>query len=88
MRSYFNTQDIEGQLARGLLRRTVHREYHPDPPIHEPFCTWSRAYRYETLDGEPVAVVHLYDRPDGNIGGAGRADPKWLKVGDEVWATE
>lgn len=88
LRSYFNAHDIEGQLARGLLRRVVHKEYHPRQLTHEPFCTWSRSYRYETMDGKPVAVVHEYDRPDGSVGGSGHPDPKWLSVGDEVWGCE
>jgi len=91
LRSYFNSIDIEGQLASGLLRRVMRSEHHPretSPLAHEPFCTWSRMYRYLTADGKPAALVHEYNRPDGSVGGSGRPDPKWLRVGDEVWGCE
>lgn len=63
----------------------LHDEYHPRAITHEPNCTWTRLYRYLTLDREPVALVHQYERPDGTIGASGRADPKSIIVGDEVW---
>lgn len=59
LRSYFNSAEIEEQLAAGKLRRVLHQEHHPreeDPLGHEPFCTWSRIYGYLTLDGEQVGL--------------------------------
>lgn len=79
---------MDGQVQRGLLVRSLYKEHHPredNPSAHEPFCTWSRMYAYRTPDGQPVALAHQYDRPDGSIGGSGRPDPKWLKVGEEAW---
>jgi hypothetical protein len=31
-------------------------------------------------DGDPIAIVHQYVRPDGQLGGSGRPDPKRVIV--------
>jgi len=44
----------------------------------------SQTVEYFTIDGQRVARVHQYLRPDGTIGGKERPDPKWLRVGGWV----
>ena len=44
----------------------------------------SQTVDYLSLDGQLVARVHQYQRPDGSVGGSGRPDPKWLRVGSWV----
>jgi hypothetical protein len=41
---------------------------------------------YYTQDGNPIAVVHQYLRPDGTIGASGRPDPKRLFLEDRILA--
>lgn len=85
MQSYFNSREFHQRAQEGEFIVEVHDEYHPKSIQHEPFCTWSRTYRYLTQDREPVALVHQYDRPDGTIGASGKPDPKSLVVAGEVW---
>ena len=71
----------DGQLFAKLARP----ERHADPSRSgEPYCSMSQTIDYFTPDGERVARVHQYLRPDGSIGGKGRPDPKWLRVGGWV----
>lgn len=44
----------------------------------------SQTVEYFTKNGQRVARVHQYLRPDGTIGGKGRPDPKWLRLGSWV----
>lgn len=67
------------QVGDGLFQ-TSEEEGHPSPPPSgEPYCTYSLMLAYRADDGEQVARVHQYLRPDGSTGGAGeRPDPKEL----------
>jgi len=46
----------------------------------------SQVLIYWDSQGNPVAMVHQYLRPDGIIGGSGKPDPKWVVVDDKVMA--
>jgi hypothetical protein len=50
----------------------------------EPRGTLSQMIRYR-IGGADYAKWHQYLRLDGSIGGSGRPDPKWLRVGGEIW---
>lgn len=77
----FWQRTMDGQLITRLARP----ERHADPlRTEEPLCTMSQTVEYFTLDGQRVARVHQYLRLDGTIGGKGRPDPKWLRVGGWV----
>ena len=41
---------------------------------------------YTTLDFKPVALVHQYRRPEGQIGASGLPDPKRLLLDGKVIA--
>ena len=41
---------------------------------------------YWTQDGQPLAMVHQYLRPDGTIGSSGKPDPKRILVGNKLLA--
>jgi len=85
MRDYFNSEVLH-RVESGELTQEVKFEGHPSPAgSGEPFCTRSQIVRLWDGD-EKVAVVHRYLRSDGTLGGSGRPDPKWLKVGSEVWS--
>ena len=54
-------------------------------PRQGPPGTKSQYIRYFDANGEFVADVHQYLRPDGSLGASGRPDPKRMVVGDELW---
>lgn len=59
---------------------------HPAPTaLGEVPGTVSHMLQYFEPDGELVAKVHEYLRPDGTIGASGKRDPKWVKVGGVVF---
>ena len=93
MRSAFNQGRLVQRVAAGELSAHVR----PDP-LHlkgrlararkEPPCTRSQMVEYSDESGLKVAVIHQYRRRDGSIGGKGRPDPKWLRVGAEIWTLQ
>lgn len=63
-------------MDRGLLRERVLKS-RPCALASEPAGTLSQIVAYES-DGNRIALVHRYLRPDGSIGASGRPDPKEL----------
>lgn len=79
LRRRFNEGRYWHRVQVGELLQTPEEEGHPSPPpAGEPYCTYSQMLAYRLDDGEPVARVHQYLRPDGRIGASGRPDPKEL----------
>jgi hypothetical protein len=82
LRHYFNAGQFWERLQAGELHVTIRREGHPAPAESgQPYCTRSQEVSYRDPDGEEVARVHQYLRPDGTLGGSGRPDPKRLLQG-------
>jgi len=67
----------ELQDERHLTRRQAHR-------AAQRYCTFSQAVAYYDRRGRKLAVVHQYLR-NNRLGGSGRPDPKWLRVGDQIY---
>jgi len=44
----------------------------------------SQAIGYK-VGGDLIAICHQYRLRDGTLGGKGRPDPKWLRVGPVIW---
>jgi len=87
IRQAFNSCQLWQRLKSGELYQTVFSERHPDPPTKsEPLCTWSQMCVYWTQNGQPIAMVHQYLRPDGTIGGSGKPDPKRILVENKLLA--
>ena len=85
IRQYFNQSQVLDQVQNGYLNAVITKDNHlDDPPPSEPFCTHSQILWYYTRDGDPVAVVHQYLRPDGTLGGCGLPDPKRLYLADRI----
>jgi len=55
---------------------------HPAPAASgEPKCTRSQMLAYHDPEsGERIVLLHQCRRPDGNIGGSGKPDPKVLLI--------
>lgn len=77
----FNSGGYWRQAQRGQLQQRLIADRHPSlPKANEPLCTRSQIIAYLTPQGQRVAVVHQYLRPDGTLGASGRPDPKTLLV--------
>lgn len=55
---------------------------------NEPAGTRSLAVSYLNSALERIFIVHLYLGPDGEIGGSGKPDPKWLFEDGVVYAAK
>lgn len=87
IRQAFKSCQLWERVKSGEFYQTVFKERHPRPaPKREPFCTWSQMLVYWTQNGQPLALVHQYLRPDGTIGGSGKPDPKRILVSDRLLA--
>src|SRR5688500_3817542 len=79
LRRRFNEGRYWERLADGELHAKYRRNNHPAPAqAEQPYCTRSQEVSYLDADGNEVARVHQYLRPDGTLGGSGRPDPKRL----------
>lgn len=91
IREQFNRGQFLERAQRGELRQqTVNYDSHLNrrqrQRVREPRCTRSQMVLYFTLDDKPVALVHRYRRPNGELGGSGQPDPKRLFLGDRIIA--
>jgi hypothetical protein len=75
----FNEGGYQQLAESGELQSRLLKDGHPAPPRSgDPLCTRSQTLAYINAEGEKVAVVHRYLRPDGSLGASGRPDPKRL----------
>jgi hypothetical protein len=51
----------------------------------QPRGTKSQIIAYINSNGEQIALVHQYLKPDGTLGGSGKPDPKELLVGEVLY---
>ena len=79
MRRRFNDGRYWERTLSGELQAKELENRHPSlTTAAEPHCTRSQMISYVDSDGNEVARVHQYLRPDGKIGAKGRPDPKRL----------
>lgn len=83
----FKERVDSGELTQEPREGSIHLKGRLARARREPRCTRSQMVEYFEPSGIKVAIVHQYRRRDGSIGGSGRPDPKWLRVGLEVWTT-
>ncbi len=77
----FNENRYAERARVGEFMVRVTRDGHPSPERSgEPDCTRSQILAYFDGNGQKVALVHQYLRPDGSLGGSGMQDPKVLYV--------
>jgi hypothetical protein len=87
IRQYFNDSQFHERAKSGALVTRIKRNSHClRPPAGEPFCTHSQIVYYYTRNGDLLAIVHQYLRPDGTIGASGLPDPKRLVLQDRIIA--
>ena len=86
MRQFFNQANLWEKLRTGELRAVVKEERHPAlVQAREPYCTRSQMLSYLDDNGNEVARVHQYLRPDGQIGASGKPDPKRLLLNGTLY---
>jgi len=83
LRQRFNDGRYWERAQAGELHAVVTDTRHPSLPVaNEPICTESQMVSYRDQDGQEIARVHQYLRPDKEtLGASGRPDPKRLYEG-------
>ena len=89
LRQLFNDARLYERVMDGELREALQYDHHltrrQASRVAQRYCTFSQAVAYYNHHGRKPAVVHQYLR-NSRIGGSGRPDPKWLRVGDQTYA--
>ena len=84
----FNDGNYWSRAQAGEFQQSLEKERHLDPfRTAEPLCTHSQILIYYDKEGNEIARVHQYQRPDGTLGGSGRPDPKGLIIGGVIYYT-
>ncbi len=82
----FNEGQYWEMVKRGELLEIVLEDRIPALILaNEPAGTHSQMISYRDKDGNEVARVHQYLRPDKTIGASGRPDPKRVLVGNILY---
>lgn len=77
LQKIFNRARFWERAQQGEFHQVIISEGKNSPP-HEPAGTRSQMVSYRDANGDEVARVHQYLRPDGTLGASGRPDPKRL----------
>ncbi len=90
LRDQFNNSQIPALIERGCLVAEYKRDAHLEHPerVGEQWCTRGQMVRYLDAQGIWVVEVFQYLRSDGSLGASGRADPKRMRVDNEIWIAE
>ena len=89
LRQLFNEIGYWEQYRNGQLQSILRKSKHPGAPLaNEPICTQSQYITYVNKDGEKIAGVHQYLRPDGTLGLSGRPDPKEVFINGVLYIIE
>ena len=76
-----------------ILVRLENTEVQLPPPVQRTWKTHPPGTRHQMWEyrdpktNAKIALVSVFIRPDGMIGGAGKPDPKWLFEGGTVYFT-
>jgi hypothetical protein len=80
MREMFNNGKFFEKVQSGILVAVILEDRLAPLTADQPPGTRSQMVSYRTKDGNEVARVHQYLRPDQTIGASGKPDPKRLLV--------
>jgi hypothetical protein len=87
IRQHFNDGQYFSRAQSGEFNSYPIKDKHRDPPpTGEPNCTRSQIVIYRDLEGNAIALVHQYLRPDKTLGASGLPDPKYIILGDRILA--
>lgn len=84
----FNERQLYSRLLAGELQASIRDDNHLNRAraanLRMPYCTRSQMVAY-LEHGQLVTWVHQYLQPNGTLGASGQPDPKWLRVGQDIW---
>lgn len=87
IRATFNNSQYPELIRTGQLISVIIEDRPLQNPSlrGEPPGTRSQVIRYVDLSGQWVVVVHQYLRPNGDLGGSGKPDPKRLRIAGTIF---
>ena len=91
IRATFRNSQYPRLISEGWLQAIVLKDAPLQNPVArgEPPGTRSQVIRYvDPVDGQWLVLVHQYLRPDGTLGASGQADPKWLRIVDQIFIVD
>jgi hypothetical protein len=88
LRQHFNSQGFTEKIRIGAVSVRIEKEWAAPPHLGFPEGTKSQRVAYIGGNGQLVAVVHQYRRPDGSLAASGLPDPKRVVVGDVLYILE
>ena len=82
----FNEEGYWEKAKSGEFTMVTLDHRHPALTVaNEPHCTHSQMVSYRDANGNEMARVHQYLRPDGTIGASGKPDPKRMFLRDTLY---
>lgn len=87
VRRLFNEADYWGRTQTGEFWEQVVYEGKPSKSSGQTTGTVSQRIVYTDQNGNHVATVHQYIKPDGSLGGGGKPDPKRVRIGNTLYIT-
>jgi len=78
MRQFFNDDKLWDKAKSGELTSVILESRNAPEVAQQPPGTLSQSISYRDPDGNEIARIHQYLKPDGNLGGSGQPDPKRL----------
>ena len=82
----FNEEGYWEKTKSGEFTTVTLEHRHPAlTAANEPNCTYSQMISYRDANGNEMARVHQYLRPDGTIGASGKPDPKRILLGGTLY---
>jgi hypothetical protein len=76
MRRIFNENNLWDKLTSGELTAVILESRNAPDSAGQPAGTLSQSISYRDPDGNEIARVHQYLKPDNTLGGSGQPDPK------------
>jgi hypothetical protein len=79
-RDVFNDEFFNSSLHKRTTHTMLCYDEPAPPSSGEPEGSMSQIHDYIDGNGNKLATIHRYRRPDGSIGGSGKLDPHALMI--------
>ena len=80
LRRLFNTYYLES-FQRGDLTKVIESSRRPSAHSNQAIDVKSEIWRLYNRNGDYIAAVHTYVKPDGTLAASGKPDPKEVIIG-------
>jgi hypothetical protein len=84
LRKRFNER-IQPKLDAKVYHLSKWTEHAPSKSSNQVAGTKSIMYAVIDQRGNRVALVHVFEKPDGTYGGSGKLDPKEIRNGNTIY---